>query len=244
MIKKILSSAVLSVMLMSNAVNAETKIVPQGTSVDTLIAKQHKNIQHSFKERPELFRTSERTKDDVEMEKMLIENFKNNFVSQKPEFSQDDYDFIMNSYFVDALKTGNRNLADYILYESEANIDPNFKSKNPKNTPLMAVATSFSFDGGDIEYFIKLIEMGADPSEMTKTNNTPLMSFAATVDNYKIVLYLIMLGENPMHMDNLDFYPLDYAVRNDAHKTTIILTNVIDQYRKIILKDIKTKENK
>lgn len=235
--KKIFISAAISLSLLGGVSNAEGRFVSENTTIKDIISTKNKNIQKLFSVNPELLTTSEKLEEDIELEQMLIEKFDEKFVKNKSQYTPEEYNHMMNSYFVDALKTNKGNLADFILYKSGALIDVNFKqSENPTLTPLMATTTAMNADGGDIEYFIKLIEMGADYKEITTNYNIPLMSLAATVDNYKIVLYLAMLGENVMHLDDLDYYPLDYAVRNDAHRTTVILTDLITQYKNEIEK--------
>lgn len=232
--KKILISAALSIAMLSSMVQAGTaKFIPENTTVSDIINSKGGNLQKMYKESPEFFTTSERLSDDLELEQILIASFDEKFVQKKETYSTEEYTHLMNSYFIDALKTNNSELADFILYKSGAIIDVNYQgSVNPRISPLQAAATGLGIDGGNIEYFIKLIEMGADPSEVTKNYNIPLMSLAATVDNYKIVLYLALIGQNVMHVDDYEFYALDYATRNDAYKTTIILSNLINEYTK------------
>lgn len=199
------------------------------------------NIKHLYLKNPELFTTNNRNSEDLELESLMIEKFKEKFFDKKEDYSQEEYDELMNSYFVDALKTGNRNLADEILFNSGANIDLEYMSKNPINNPLMAIASSFAYDGGDIEYFIKLVKMGANPSFKTDGSRMSLMSLAANVDNYKIVLYLISIGENPMYLDDFDYYAMDYAVKNDSTRTIIILSKIITEYQNQLIEN-KNKE--
>lgn len=235
--KKIFISAAISLALLGGVSNAEGRFVSENTTVADIVSTKNKNIQKLFSVNPELLTTSEKLEEDIELEQMLIEKFDEKFVKNKSQYTPEEYNHMMNSYFVDALKTNKGDLADFILYKSGALIDVNFKqSESPTLTPLMATTTAMNANGGDIEYFIKLIEMGADYKEVTTNYNIPLMSLAATVDNYKIVLYLAMLGENVMHLDDLDYYPLDYAVRNDAHRTTVVLTDLITQYKNAIEK--------
>lgn len=212
-------------------------------SLEQLIGQENNNIQKLYFKNSEYFRTSERLSGDIEFEEMMIEKFKKDIfplkdemIKANPETGLDKYSQLINGFFIDALKTGRPLLADELMYRSGALIDVNFMSDSPKNNPLMAIATSTVFEGGDIEYFIKLINKGADFQKYTSKNRVSLMSLAASVDNYKIVLYLAMKGENPMHLDGLDYYPLDYAARNDASKTVIILTNIISEYKKQIEK--------
>lgn len=202
--------------------------------VQTLIAEENDNIQKIYLKNPDFFSTNERNKADLEMETMLIDSFKDKVFTKKSTMNEEEYNKMLNGYFVDALKSGHRNLADEILFNSGATIDLNYMSDSPKNNPLMAIATSFSYDGGDIEYFMKLVQMGADYTYTTKQNNVPLMSLASAVNNYKIVLYLAMKGESPMHLDGFDYYPMDYAVKNDAAQTIITLTSIINEYKKQI----------
>ncbi len=209
--------------------------------VQTLIAEENDNIQKIYLKNPDFFSTNTRTKSDLEMESMLVERFNELYFSQKDTYDPKEYNNTMNGFFVDALKSGHRSLADEILFSSGADIDLNYMSDNPKNNPLMAIATSFSYDGGDIEYFIKLVQMGADYQYTTKQNNVSLMSLAAAVNNYKIVLYLAMKGESPMHLDGFDYYPMDYAIKNDASQTILTLTSIINEYKKQI--EIRNESN-
>lgn len=216
-------------------------VIKRNTPVVELILEDNKNIRALYKKNPEMFKTSERIEADLEVEKMIASKFKELYFDQKDSYDSNEYNKMMNGYFVDALKAGHRNLADDIFYNSGAEIDLNYMSDSPKNTPLMAVATSFAYDGGDIEYFIKLIKMGADFTYLTETNKVSLMSLAASVDNYKIVFYLAMIGENPMHLDGFDYYPLDYAQKNDSHMSTLILTQIIKEYKKQI--ELRSRRN-
>lgn len=212
-------------------------------SLEQLIGKENSNIQKLYFKNSEYFRTSKRLSGDIEFEEIMIEKFKSDIfplkdemIKANPETGLDKYNKLINGFYIDTLKTGRPLLADELMYRSGALIDVNFMSDSPKNNPLMAIATATVFDGGDIEYFIKLVNEGADYQKYTSKNRVSLMSLAASVDNYKIVLYLAMKGENPMHLDGLDYYPLDYAARNDASKTVIILTNIISEYKKQIEK--------
>lgn len=226
----------------TTTVNSNVNTVKNETTKETtkdIILKQSPNIIKMYNKDPQFFETSKRLKSDMKIEDEMIASLKKIYIEKKDTFKKSDYNLTMNKLFVDALKTGNNKLADVILYDSGAKIDVNFRSDSPNNTPLSALATSFAYDGGDIEYFIKLVNMGANINEKTLKNNIPLMSLAAMANNYKIVLYLTMLGQNPMHLDDLDFYPLDYAVRNNAYQTTILLTKVIDTYTKELKKDKK-----
>lgn len=232
---KILLSTLLLISVSTTNLYAEAKFVSKNTSIKDIISTKSENINKAYKKNADLFTTIEKTEDDLKFENKLIEGFKNNYIGLKDTYETKEYNNLMNSYFVDALKTGNNRLADLILYDSGAVIDVNFKkTERPRITPLTAVATAIGKDGGDIEYFIKLIEMGANPNELTMGYDIPLMSLAATVDNYKIVFYLAMLGQNIMHVDGLDYYPLDYAVRNDSYRSIIIIGNLINEYKKTL----------
>lgn len=229
--RKILLTTLMASMFSLNASALTMEEAQSIKQVQTLISEENSNIQKIYLKNPEFFNTNDRVKSDVEMEDMLIEKFGEMYFSQKEIFDETEYTNLMNGFFVDALKSGHRNLADKILFESGANIDLNYMSSNPINNPLMAVATSFAYDGGDIEYFMKLVQMGADFTYTTEQNNVPLMSLASAVNNYKIVLYLAMKGESPMHLDGFDYYPMDYAVRNDASQTILTLSSIIKEYK-------------
>ena len=204
------------------------------TSIDKMVAESGKiHLINSYEKEPEIYKNAERLEEDLELETLLIERFKEKFVNLKDTFKDGEYDKLMNSYFIDALKTNNSRLADFILNDSGAEIDVNYdQNENPKITPLQAAATSIGMDGGNIEYFMKLVDMGADYKAISNKKNIPLMSLAATVDNYKIVYYLALMGENIMHIDDYDYYPLDYAIRNSSSKSTLILVGLMDEFRK------------
>lgn len=230
----IVSALLLSGYAQAETINYNGMDISKETSADVFLEKSNKNIKTLYKQNSDFFITSKRVKADLEMEGILIDGFKEKVFPRSKFMNKTDYDNMMSDYFVNALNSGHRNLADEILFESGAKIDVNFMSNSPKKNPLLALATYNGYDGGDIEYFIKLVNMGADHSFLTKTNKVSLMGMAATVDNYKIVLYLSMLGENPMHLDGFEYYPLDYALRNDANKTILVLTNIINEYKKQI----------
>ena len=160
--KKILLTTLMAGIFSINAQALTFEDAKSIKQVQTLISEENDNIQKIYLKNPEFFNTNKRTKSDLEMEEMLLERFNEIYFSKKENFEQKKYDNIMNGFFVDALKSGHRLLADEILFNSGATIDLNYMSSNPKNNPLMAIATSFSYDGGDIEYFIKLVQMGAD----------------------------------------------------------------------------------
>lgn len=208
-------------------------ITPETTTAEFLL-DANENIRKIYKKTPNFFKTSQRVKADIEMEDILIEGFKKNVFPRSEYMDKNDFDNMMSDYFVNALNSGHSRLADEILFNSGATIDVNFLSDSPKKNPLAAVATYNGYDGGDIEYFVKLVNMGANHSYLTEKNKVSLMGLAAAMDNYKIVLYLAMLGENPMHLDGFEYYPLDYASKNNSNRTIIVLTNIIEEYKKQI----------
>lgn len=228
-----------SLLLAANVhANVQDEVEYNGVSVSKnvtsseLLLDSNDNTRKLYIKNPDFFKTSERIKADIEAEEILLQGFKDKVLPRKEYMKEADYNYMMNDYFVNALNSGHRNLADLILFDSGTKIDLNFMSKSPIKNPLLAIATNDSYDGGDVEYFIKLVKLGANPSFLTNKNKISIMGMAATVDNYKIVLYLTTLGENPMHLDNYEYYPLDYAVRNDSYKSILILTNVITEYKK------------
>lgn len=138
----------------------------------------------------------------------------------------------LNELFVSFISLGHNEAADAILNNKNVKIDVNKYDKGGR-TPLMAAAFA-GIQGGNVEYAKKLVDLGADVNLGTvKADYTPI-SMAATVNNYKVVAYLILKGALFMKKDKLDYMPIDYAMRNNSVQSA----KIIQQALSVKLKEI------
>lgn len=127
----------------------------------------------------------------------------------------------LNELFINFISIGLNDAADHILNNENVVIDPN--GTNDRGlTPLMASAAS-KMEGGNAEYAVKLIKMGADVNKSTEGTQMSPTSFAAITDNYKVLAILIASGAKFMREDKFDYRPIDYALANNSERSAEIL---------------------
>lgn len=159
---------------------------------------------------------------------------------QKKYFDKGDYSEgkqeELNNLFVNFISLGMNEAADAIWNNKNVKIDISRYSENGL-TPLMAAAIT-PIDGGNIEYAIKLVNKGADVNQGAKKSDISPVSLASTVDNYKVVAYLILKGAKFMSQDKLELRPIDYALRNNSVKSAAVIKESLD-----VVLDRKHQEN-
>tara|TARA_Y100000588_G_scaffold112523_1_gene123412 strand:- start:63808 stop:64692 length:885 start_codon:yes stop_codon:yes gene_type:complete len=213
--------------------------VDRNATLEELIERQPTLTKSMAVNSHEYFETTKKLEEDYMLEDELIKKFKEVVYPKKEFMEKADFNKEMNEYFLDALRTGRSNLALSIQFDSGAEIDVNGYSEELKNSPLMALATGQGIDGGDIEMFMRLVLEGAEYDYNKLDRNLPLISLAAAADNYKIVMYLISLGQNPAQLDKLESYPINYARMNGAKRSEYILIYAINLATKKTLHKIE-----
>lgn len=132
----------------------------------------------------------------------------------------------LNNLFVNLISLGMNEAADDIWNNKNVKIDLSRYSANGL-TPLMAASIT-PIDGGNVEYAIKLVSNGADVNQGAKKSNLSPVSLASTVDNYKVVAYLILKGAKFMIQDNLELRPIDYALQNNSVRSAAVIKESLD----------------
>lgn len=127
--------------------------------------------------------------------------------------------------FVNFISMGLNKAADYIIDNENVDIDVNgFNEKGI--TPLIATAISV-IEGGNSEYAVKLIKMGADVNLGTELNEMTPASFASITDNYQTLAIFLASGAKFMKIDRLDYRPIDYAIANNSENSAAILSEAL-----------------
>jgi ankyrin repeat protein len=185
--------------------------------------KKDENMQN-------LLTNQELSQEDLEIQSRIISYLEEQYFSKKVWTKEDKYDVF--STYVDAIQIGYNDLADsiwnYSLSDENFNIDLSYYSKR-NITPLMAASMS-EIEGGNVEYAIKLIELGADPEQTTKKNNISPLSLSAVNDNYKVLTALIVAGANPLKKDDMGLTTYDYAKKHESQRSTLILLSVMESF--------------
>lgn len=206
----------------------ENQITTSETKIKDILHKLPENFIKNYKEEQDMFKTSQKTEADVEFEKEMVLNFKEKIYPLSKTMTKKDYEIMISDYYIDALKTGMNLLADDLRLNSGVSISKDYVSTEIKNDAIVAVATGMSFDGGDIETFMKLISEGGNISKRYGELDISLLSLAASVDNYKIVAFLLLSGESSYYVDGLGDYAIDYAFQAEAKKSSILIMKAMD----------------
>lgn len=189
------------------------------------LKKEQKMIDSkvSFKDNP-YFKNAPVDSERSAKEKEFIGNLETKYF-KKDVLSQEEQDEL-NNLFVNFISLGMNNAADTIWNNKKVHIDLNRYSDNGL-TPLMAASIT-PIEGGNIEYAIKLVDNGADVNQGAKKSDISPVSLASTVDNYKVVAYLILKGAKFMSQDKLELRPIDYALKNNSVKSAAVIKESLD----------------
>lgn len=140
----------------------------------------------------------------------------------------------LNELFINNISFGYNEAADLILNNPNVKLDLN--ATNSENlTPLMAAAIT-PIKGGNVEYAKKLIDMGANMNQGTIPVGYTPISMAATMNHYKVVALLVLKGAQFMKEDQLQFRPIDHAMRNNSTESLAILQQATIEQLKTINK--------
>lgn len=128
-------------------------------------------------------------------------------------------------YFTKLIILGYNDAADYLLNSLQNNKDFNVNNLNSNGiTPLIAATISY-LDGGNVDYFEKLIELGADVN-VKSADGYPLEVVAVSKDAFKVFNQLIIHKKDLFADDNLIGYMLQKE--NPPYRTIF----VVDKYVK------------
>lgn len=131
----------------------------------------------------------------------------------------------LNELFTSFIAFGHNEAADLILNDGHFKVDVN--RYNEKGlTPLMAASIT-PIKGGNVEYAKKLIDLGADVNLTSKGTEFSPISMATTVNNYKVVAYLIVKGAAFMKPDKLGYMPIDYALKNNSLESAKLIKEAL-----------------
>lgn len=131
----------------------------------------------------------------------------------------------LNELFINFISMGLNGAADHILNNENTDIEINGFNKRGI-TPLIAASISTTA-GGNTEYALKLIKLGADVNLGTLANKMSPTSFASITDNYQVLGLLIAAGSKFMKEDGLDYRPIDYAIANNSERSASILSEAL-----------------
>lgn len=131
----------------------------------------------------------------------------------------------LNELFINFISMGLNEAADHILNNENTDIEINGFNKRGI-TPLIAASISTTA-GGNTEYALKLIKLGADVNLGTLANKMSPTSFASITDNYQVLGLLIAAGSKFMKEDGLDYRPIDYAIANNSERSATILSEAL-----------------
>lgn len=156
----------------------------------------------------------------AEQQKLEIQHLKAKYLDVK-NYNEVELNELFNSF----IAFGHNEAADLILNNGNVKVDVN--RYNEKGlTPLMAASIA-PIKGGNVEYAKKLIELGADVNlSSTGTEFSPI-SMATTVNNYKVVAYLILKGATFMKADKLGYMPIDYALKNNSLESAKLIKEAL-----------------
>lgn len=189
------------------------------------LKKEQKMIDSkvNFKDNP-YFKNAPIDKERAEKEKEFIGNLNEKYF--KKESLSDLEQSELNNLFVNFISLGMNDAADAIWNNKNVKIDLSRYSDNGL-TALMAASIT-PIEGGNVEYAIKLVEHGADVNQGAKKSDISPVSLASTVDNYKVVAYLILQGAKFMSQDKLELRPIDYALKNNSVKSAAVIKESLD----------------
>jgi len=156
----------------------------------------------------------------AEQQQIEIKHLKAKYLDVK-NYNESELNELFNSF----IAFGHNEAADLILNDKNVKIDVN-KYNEKGLTPLMAASIA-PIKGGNVEYAKKLIDLGADVNlSSTGTEFSPI-SMATTVNNYKVVAYLILKGATFMKPDKLGYMPIDYALKNNSLESAKIIKEAL-----------------
>lgn len=225
----------------------KTQIVKENKQKNNFVFKNpyispntKKNLDEIKKTNPKWFENESLSKEDQQVENILIKNVKKKYFDKKTLTKKEM--FQLYTYYVDFIMQGFNKAAESIWNYSQENknfnINVNYYNKHGIS-PLIAAAIS-RLNGGNVEYAIKLIKRGANPNQVTPKENISVLSLAATKDNYKVLAVLLASGANFMKKDNYGFIPYDYAEKHHSTKSLFILSKVMLGLKKDFIKNYES----
>lgn len=200
------------------------------------LKKEQKQIDSKvdFNNNP-FFKNTPLDEEAQKTQEAFIKNLKAKYFEPNVYGEQEQKD--LNNLFVNFISLGMNKAADEIWNNKSVKLDLSRYSDNGL-TPLMAASIT-PIEGGNVEYAIKLIDNGVDVNQGSKKTNISPASLASTVDNYKVVAYLILKGAKFMSQDALELRPIDYALRNNSVKSAAVIKESLD-----VVLDKKREDNK
>lgn len=172
----------------------------------------------------------------LDYDKKIQDSLVNELKNGKLDAIKNDKD-IMYEYFIKMIKKGYNDAADILLTQLQNDPDFNINKQNSKGlTPLMA--TALSIDGGNVEYFKKLIHLGANPNQKTDEGFSMTMVSVAN-DSFKIFYQLLRSDVKILEEKYNEKNIMDYALSREKIPQRVIF--VVDRYLdkvKNISKDI------
>lgn len=167
-----------------------------------------------------LFKNEPLSEVSANQQKLEIEHLKAKYLDAK-NYNEAELNELFNSF----IAFGHNEAADLILNNGNVKVDVNrFNEKGL--TPLMAASIA-PIKGGNVEYAKKLIDLGADVNLTSKGTEFSPISMATTVNNYKVVGYLILKGAAFMKPDKLGYMPIDYALKNNSLESAKIIKEAL-----------------
>lgn len=209
-----------NVILLALAISSNVYANENVTSVNQNIPETNKSIEEIVKSDSAFFKNEPLSEVSAERQKEEIKKLKEIYFD-KNNYNQEE----LFELFVSFISLGHNDAADLILDNKNVKIDINGFSSNGL-TPLMAAAIT-PIKGGNVEYTKKLIDLGADVNKGTVKADYSPISMATTVNNYKVVAYLILKGALFMKKDKLEYMPIDYALRNNSVESATILKEAL-----------------
>lgn len=208
MFKKAIAALILSTAI--TTVYADDKVEP----------KANENIVKVITELTENYEAPKLTDVEIEYQTEAIKKI-DELYFDKENYNQEE----LNELFVNFITIGLNGAADHIL--NNENFKLNIEGYNEKGiTPLIAAAMS-NIEGGNVEYAVKLIKLGADVNKGARGSNISPTSFTAITNNYKVLAVLIASDAKFMKEDLLDYRPIDYAIANNSEESASVLANAL-----------------
>lgn len=209
-----------NVILLALAISSNVYANEDITNVNQTVPAANKSIEEIVKSDSAFFKNEPLSEISAERQKEEIKKLKELYFD-KNNYNQEE----LFELFVSFISLGHNEAADVILDNKNVKIDINGFSSNGL-TPLMAAAIT-PIKGGNVEYTKKLIDLGADVNKGTVKADYSPISMATTVNNYKVVAYLILKGALFMKKDKLEYMPIDYALRNNSVESATILKEAL-----------------
>lgn len=213
--------------LLSSSVYAETFAEMDKSS---FLINQPTPVTTAYQDRPEYFTNEKvvRSSKDIIEEKKVI----NKASKEKDSWIKyygSEYNDVISEMYISALRFNYVKLAEHLRLNMEANIDLNYLNEKDMTTALISLASSKEIKGGNIEYFMFLTSRGVPISDSNFPENISLLNRAIISNNYKIVLYLILSGEDYLKKDFYGKLPLDYAMENNAVESAFIVSSILSK---------------